>query len=884
MPTSRRSAGLLLSALSLLLVGGGGALGLASAATPAEVSVGAGGSGAASATYAGGSVVGNDDPLGPPAPRCVPQNCDRELVHLKAPPGWTVGHLISLKVTVTFEAGMAGNALDLAILDSTGNPLATATGIATGGSVGVKDVPPGDYLVEVDGDTALTPTTYTGTLAVGSTVRKAQRANPAGQVTFSRETVTDPYRLGTEPNIAVEPDGKTVYESPIFGVSTSQSFLQRSLDGGQSFKTLSLAPGVGKLDQCTGGGDSDLATDQYTGDVYMIDLGGAAEVPARVSHNHGQTFTSSCEANFHDGVNYFTDRQWLSTDLVHQQEFYIYRDGLLTPPSAGAVGGVDISHQGYGEYIKTAPLAAAPGTAGAAQIAFTNLCQTVGGVATPCVTDVQIAGNAVTDNAIGKSPFAGQTYLAFQGSGGVGVVVINPDNKIAPITERFIPGKHSQILFPSIAVDRSGRIYEVWVDATTNQVQFASSPDQGRTWSAVQTVNASPAATTVMPWVVAGDRGRVDVVFLGTQNSAPPTTNYGPWYGYLAQTLDGDSAQPHFTQTAFSDRPTHIDPVCLSGLGCTTNTGPGGDRNLGDFFKVIVDKDGRALISFADGDNQLGAEVANGPVAAPSFAHFVRQAAGPSLYAAVGNVPRLAVPSGSVSVPAHQAPLPLSMPGTGAYGDDALALNLQSAATTILPDGSVKVVVRVKALGAALPPAAAAPVATYLTRWVYRDHIYFAVAETSGPSTRFFGGQAQPITDGLAIKYAAYPAGNAITGTADTATNTLTMVLPAALAGAPGPRSTLFSVTTWALGGAAPTLPAPPPATGFDFPQVADVLPAYNVGPQAVAARSAGSGAVLTALTVPRRADGSSATLELVLFGAALVVACVATQLRRPGR
>ena len=43
---------------------------------------------------------------------------------------------------------------------------------------------------------------------------------------------------------------------------------------------------------------------------------------------------------------------------------------------------------------------------------------------------------------------------------------------------------------------------------------------------------------------------------------------------------------------------------------------------------------------------------------------------------------------------------------------------------------------------------------------------------------------------------------------------------------------TLYSVTTWALAQADPSLPTPPAASNvFTFPQVADVLPAYNVMP-----------------------------------------------------
>ena len=82
----------------------------------------------------------------------------------------------------------------------------------------------------------------------------AQAATP---VTFSRETVVDPYRLSFEPSLSYSPDG-TIYESPIFGFRTTQSFIQRSDDGGQTFNVLGL-PGVGKIAGsnppavCTGG-------------------------------------------------------------------------------------------------------------------------------------------------------------------------------------------------------------------------------------------------------------------------------------------------------------------------------------------------------------------------------------------------------------------------------------------------------------------------------------------------------------------------------------------------------------------------------------------------------------------------------------------------------
>lgn len=835
-PWLRRLAALGVGVTALALTAG--PAGASTAGSPAAVSVGVGGAGPASATYTGGPVTGNDDPLGPPAPQCGSGQCDRETVHLAEPAGFTGANAVSLSATLTFTQGAtsSGDTYDIGVLDASGALLASASGVGSPATVTAKDVPAGDYTIEVDGDIATGSDTFSAAVSASSVPRAPLPVLPGGGLSFSRETVADPFRLGTEPNIAIGPDGKTTYESPIFGFSTTQSFLQRSLDGGRTFNTLSLVPGVGKLDQCTGGGDSDLATDQFTGDIYMIDLGGAPEVPARVSHDKGNTFASSCEANFHDGANYFTDRQWLSTDTVNHLQYFVYRDGLLTPPATGAVGGVDASRQAYGEYIKTAPLATSAGTAAAPQITFTNLCTNAAGLATPCITDVQIAGNVVSDNATGRSRYAGTSYLALQRAGmGVSVAAIDPTTKT--VTERSVPGNHQQVLFPTVAVDRAGTIYLAWVDASTFQVQLASSKDQGRTWSPVQTIQGAPVATAIMPWVVAGDAGRVDVVFYGSAKTAAPTTNSGPWFAYLAQSLNADAGStggtPAFSLAQMTDRPNHIDPICLSGLGCTTNTGPAGDRELGDFFRVALDNDGRAVVSFADGDNQLGQEVAGGPQAAPSFAHLVRQATGPSLLASVGTVPAVDVPTSAVTVGAHDNPVPLVTPGTGQPGANVDGLNLLGSATRVDPDGTVHVHLQLKKLdltGAVTPPAL--PTATYLTRWVYKDQVFFAAAEDTAGQLRYFAGPAAPVTDGAAIKYASYPASAAATGKADPATNSIDITVPASSVGRPVGSPTLFSVTSYALTQSAPTPPTPPSASnGFDFPQIADVLPAYNTAP-----------------------------------------------------
>ncbi|MGI8610551.1 MAG: hypothetical protein ACR2MY_15225 [Candidatus Dormibacteria bacterium] len=798
------------------------------AGTPSSITIGPG---PATVSYDGPALLGTDDPAGPSPTTCVSGACDREALTVAIPAGYTTSHVVGLKVTVTSSDG---GGVDVTLIDSGNNILASNSGGTSPNSVALGDIQAGQYTIQVDGDIA-TGGTFNGVVTTSVANRSVLAVLPGGGLSAGRETVADPFRLGTEPNLAIGPDGK-VYESPIFGFSTTQSFLQRSDDGGQTFHILG-APGTGKLVArptagnptfvCTGGGDSDISTSPNN-DLYFIDLGGEPSVPAYVSNDQGLNFTADCHANDQQGANVFTDRQWLATDTVHGREWYIYRDGLV---SAGAPAPVDtFSSNAYGEYIKYAPLSSSPGSAGDPQLAFTSLCKNAG-VDSACVTAVQTAGNAITDNF---GPKKGLTYVAEKTAAGVGVIVINPDaaTPATRVTERVAAPGANNILFATVAVDRGGNVYLAWVDAATYQVRWARSSDQGKTWSKPISVNGAPAVVNVMPWIVAGDAGRVDIVFYGSPSAAAPTTNYGPWNIYMVQTLNGTDALPQWSQAQLTDRPNHVDPICLSGLGCTTAMGPAGDRELGDFFRVALDSAGRAVVSFADGNNMLGSEVANGPLASPSFANLVRQATGPSLYAAQGDVPAIPIPTNSVSVGAHHNPVPFDLPPAGIQGADNDALNL-TRSSLAYGDSDVTVRMFVKNLDATVattPPAL--PTATYLTRWWYKGQIYYGAAEVTGGRWSFFSGQVAPISDGLAIKYAYYPASGSATGDVVTGPGgVINLHIPRDQVGSPPVGTPLYSITSYALTQALPTLPTPPGASLLtSLPQVADVLPPYNYG------------------------------------------------------
>ncbi len=143
-------------------------------------------------------------------------------------------------------------------------------------------------------------------------------------------------------------------------------------------------------------------------------------------------------------------------------------------------------------------------------------------------------------------------------------------------------------VFPALAVDPvNGNLYAVWSDAKT--VSFASSNDQGNTWSPAIVVSTSPASTALFPWVAAYN-GVVDVVYYGT-SAASNLDPSASWHVYFAQ-FNGTS----FTQTQVNSAANHVGVICTGGTGCGSGT-----RNLLDLFKVAIDpQNSKAAIIYTD--------------------------------------------------------------------------------------------------------------------------------------------------------------------------------------------------------------------------------------------------------------------------------------------
>ena len=182
--------------------------------------------------------------------------------------------------------------------------------------------------------------------------------------------------------------------------------------------------------------------------------------------------------------------------------------------------------------------------------------------------------------------------------------------------------------FTVVAVDRAGNVYVVWSErhpATgETAAMLAVSKNQGETWSKPVKVNKVPLTTT-FPWIVAGDAGRVDIVYYGTSSRGPsPETvpESSTWRVYMAQSQNATSSKPTFTELAASPA-IQRGSICTSGTGCASGT-----RDLLDFFQVDVDAAGYANIAYTDNLNTP----ADGSDLHQEWITFVQQAGGSRLY------------------------------------------------------------------------------------------------------------------------------------------------------------------------------------------------------------------------------------------------------------
>jgi hypothetical protein len=703
-----------------------------------------------------------------------------------------------------------------------------------------------------------------------------------GAIVFEPPTVVDNYRPGFEPDIAYDTsaggNGAT-YTSMPFGFSTTQSFIYRSDDQRQSFH-LTAGNVLGKPLTCAGGGDTELKVDPIDGDLYFVDLQGLTNFSTSVSSDHGTTWETNCAGVEGTGV----DRQWLGLDTNGGQ------DAIGNGPTGGRLYlDYDNTNQNTDEGDNDQNLAgnqlvmneSIDGQHYGAQ------CEAA---ALPCPLppavisrDEGIPGNIVVDNVPG-SPFQHRVYAIHTGSLGRSVIVSycsgKPgDNSAATVaadctdptqvstsdsahvnvnwTDSFPRAAGSDLtgtLCASIAIDRAGNLYAVWseypVDANGTEngpglVKVAVSTNGAKTWSAPITVSPATLGSNVMPWVTAGDAGRIDIAWYGAPqasdngNFGPDTLDNGTWNVYLAQSLNALTGKPSFSVTKVSDHQAKFGNISTQGLGGSP------DRSLGDFMQVTTGPQGQALISYVDdtsadrnpdfcqGCGQTPAEAA-GPIMIAS------QTGGPSLFTSVGSLTPPRRPAGTIADPTGDA----FFWNAGTQTQATPSLDVTGATVTEPDPKHLKVTLTTAdsnlANDLAIQPNLGGPVGEWLVRWAAPTYhngpgdgniFYVGMESAGGGAPEFYTGTTGAINT-THVKYFAYPKTTDIPGAIKG--GTITWTVPLTDVGSPASGDGLFGVTGFTATQLTPSLQniATPPNGGTtgdeNIPSVLDSTGAFS--------------------------------------------------------
>jgi hypothetical protein len=195
--------------------------------------------------------------------------------------------------------------------------------------------------------------------------------------------------------------------------------------------------------------------------------------------------------------------------------------------------------------------------------------------------------------------------------------------------------------WPMLTQDAAGTLYLVWDTNPTqsgtsggcdngetpapNQVLMSSSKDFGQSWSAPQTVAAPPNARAFWPWAVAGDAGKLSVVWYQTDKVVDLACQPAKISVEESTITGASSSSPKQQTVAVVDRPIADNNICQNGTTCVAT---GEDRRLGDFFTNAVDERGCVLVATADTTQP---EPITGGDRSISLPLFVRQVAGPKL-------------------------------------------------------------------------------------------------------------------------------------------------------------------------------------------------------------------------------------------------------------
>jgi hypothetical protein len=406
----------------------------------------------------------------------------------------------------------------------------------------------------------------------------------------------------SEPRITVAPNGMKYVVTNAGG--SGDETIYRSKDGIHWRKTVAQPS-----DQTLPTTDVDIVA-MRTGRVLTSELDyGGINFRTQYTDDGGKTWTESSGNTLAD-----TDRQWYAVGpndpVTHQPRVYLLFHNLLsgvaqhnmwvaTSTDGGATFGppVPVTIPGQQDYLDL-QCADSGGPSnimvdqrtGRVYVVFGSRSSPAGGCGgQPAEVNV-VAANRVwvvsADAAKTAVPGGWTPHLAVNDTG--------PPAHIVGM--QLAPG----------AVDSAGNVYVAYPESVHDYPNYDgaaikvvhASPKALDKWSAPTVVAKAGGAGNVLPHIVAGGPGKIDVAWyhgVNVQGRKPD------WYSYAAQSLDALSAHPHWTRVRLSkvlgehnQTASDLMGACLQGQTATLN-GFYCDRST-DVNGLTLDKCGRLLV------------------------------------------------------------------------------------------------------------------------------------------------------------------------------------------------------------------------------------------------------------------------------------------------
>jgi len=643
--------------------------------------------------------------------------------------------------------------------------------------------------------------------AAGAAALPAAATTTAAPV-FGHEVIIDHQRSGFEPDLVVD-SHDTMYSSVPNGSSQAHSFIWTSLDHGQSFQQIPGQVGFGKPLTCPqGGGDTELAKDG--GDnLFLSDLQNLSNLSNAVSTDGGKTFTFSCTS----APNTPVDRMWYASHgKLGDPDFAIYEeyDAVLSNTNPNNPVGNQlveiVSHDGanFSPVLNANPSAAC-----------------LGGGTYNCVTNEEsLPGNQILTKKgelviahggqDGRSVYVSVGKPVTTGTGEAAVTTatwkdIRVNGDVCPDKSTSAPGICGAANFPTIAQDTAGNLYLVNSAQETSGstakgpyiVYVNVSKDGGHTWG--KSIQVSKGGSNAFPWITAGSSGRVGVAWYHANEESEKNKftfddlTHAEFDVQVAQSIDALSAHPHYSVVTASEHPMKYGPICTAGTACAVSQG---DRSLGDYLNIGVDRDGGLAVVYVDDTSNTFTTGPTGAIAENGPPVFQKQIGGPTMI--VGKTPHGSRPVDRVSDPGGDTDY--SANGTRTPAGD----NLDLTAASVSEDATGLVVtMKVRALESLqVNPTAGGTTGEWITRFTTYNpatpgngHIYYAGMESvGGQAPRFFDGDvAAPSPAGVQLSMV-FDSAHAISGSYKP-NGTVTLHVPYADIPGAKPGQPIYSVT-----------------------------------------------------------------------------------------